>query len=154
MTREELYNHDMDYWLRALPQYQIKIIEQLYSQDSGYEEVVNKWLQAFPYDTVPFGTEQNQKVFYNKFLDEIEAFLRGDERYKSESDALLKNSSCIQTIVVSAISSAIGVKLGIAATFIAPAVVVVLGIIGKMGINAWLAKRECERKNLDNKQKI
>ena len=44
-------------------------------------------------------------VGYNKFLDEIEPFLSGDERYKSESDALLKNSSCIQTIVVSAISS-------------------------------------------------
>lgn len=69
-------------------------------------------------------------------------------RYRPESDALLKNSSCIQTIVVSAISSALGMKLGIAATFIAPAVVVVLGIVGKMGINAWLAQRESERNSL------
>ena len=150
MTREEIYDHELGYWIEVLPQYQKSIIIELYNQSNDYEIVASNWLSACPSDTVPFGTEKNKKIFLEKFLDELEAFLRGDEKYKKESEALLKNESCVQTIVVSVISSALGVKLGVAAAFIAPVVVVSLGIVGKMGINAWLAQRESKRHVNDN----
>lgn len=142
MTKEELYDHNIEYWLEVLAPYQINIVEELYKQSKDYELVARNWLAAFPSDTIPFGTENNKKVFYDKFLDELEAFLRGEERYKDENEELLKNTSCVQTIIVSVISGALGSKLGVAATFIAPVVVLSLGIIGKLGINAWLAQRE------------
>jgi hypothetical protein len=154
MTKEELFDHNMEYWLEVLAPYQISIIEELYKQSNDYEVVASNWLAAFPSDTIPFGTENNKNIFYDKFLDELEAFLRGEERYKEENKELLKNSSCVQTIVVSVISSALGLKLGVAATFIAPVVVLSLGIIGKLGINAWLAQREELRNKINNNDLI
>ena len=63
---EEKYNHEMDFWLEALPEYQNKIIKQLYEQENSYEKVANLWLQAAPAHTVTFGTEKEHNIFWHR----------------------------------------------------------------------------------------
>lgn len=145
MELAELIDHDITYWLEALPPYQKNVINQLYEAEEDYEIVAKKWLTASPANTVPFGVEKQHSVFYEKVLDEIELFLRKDKKYEEQCNQLLQNTSCLQTVVVSALSAALGSTMGVAASFLAPVIVIILGIIGHIGVNAWLDKREEER---------
>ena len=76
----EIFNVDPNSWIESLSTYQKNIINQLYSQTNDYEVVANTWLTATIPMNVPFGTQKNPSIFFEKVLDEIEAFLTGDEK--------------------------------------------------------------------------
>lgn len=97
--------------------------------------------------TVPFGTEKGKSVFYEKVLDEIEAFLSGDEKYKNDRIAILQEKSVVQTYVVGVISVALAPVLGASSVFLAPVIAIAFVTITKVGINAWLAMRKEQRNN-------
>jgi Mg2+/citrate symporter len=96
---------------------------------------------------VPFGTQKNSSIFFEKVLDEIEAFFTGDEKYKDSRLAILKESGFVQKYIVGGISIALAPVLGTSASFLAPVVAIVLLIIGKMGLNAWIATRREKKEN-------
>lgn len=150
---EELFVFDADSWLNTIPAYQRNIISTLYKQENDYEAVAKIWLTTSLSNTVQFGTEKHHSIYYDKILDEIEAFLRGEARYKDDRLSLLKESGCVQNIVVGSVSVALSQVLGVTASFLAPVIVVSLMLITKIGVNAWLAKREQERKESENLDK-
>ena len=137
----EILNVNPDSWINSLNTYQKDIINKLYEQTNSYEEVANKWLTATIPMNVPFGTQKNSSIFFGKVLDEIEAFFTGDEKYKDSRLAILKESGFVQKYIVVGISIALAPVLGTSASFLAPVVAIVLLIIGKMGLNAWIATR-------------
>ena len=85
----EIFNVDPNSWIDSLNTYQKNIISQLYAQTNDYEVVANKWLTATIPTNVPFGTQKSPSIFYEKVLDEIEAFFTGDEKYKDSRLAIL-----------------------------------------------------------------
>ena len=152
----EIFNVDPNSWIDSLNTYQKNIISQLYAQTNDYEVVANKWLTATIPTNVPFGTQKSPSIFYEKVLDEIEAFFTGDEKYKDSRLAILKESGVVQSYVVGGISIALAPVLGTSAPFLAPVIAIVLLTIGKIGLNAWLATRREKREKKairKNKQK-
>ena len=79
-TIEEIFTQYPDSWLLCLPGYQQKTINELYCQLGDYEQVAQAWLTASMSTNVPFGAQKGHSIFYEKVLDEIEAFFSGDER--------------------------------------------------------------------------
>ena len=148
---EELFCVEPESWINALPNYQKNMVEKLYSENGSYEETAKAWLSASMATTVPFGTEKGKSVFFEKVLDEIEAFLSDDEKYKNDRIAILQEKSVVQTYVVGAISVALAPVLGASSIFLAPVIAIVLVTITKMGINAWLAMRK-EKRSAGEKQ--
>lgn len=143
----EIFNADPNSWIESLSTYQKNIINQLYSQTNDYEMVANTWLTATIPMNVPFGTQKNPSIFFEKVLDEIEAFLTGDEKYKDSRLAILKESGVVQSYVVGGISIALAPVLGTSSSFLAPVIAIVLLTIGKIGLNAWIATRREKREN-------
>ena len=142
---EELFAVEPESWINALPTYQKNMVEKLYTEKGSYEEAATAWLTASMSTTVPFGTEKGKSVFFEKVLDELEAFFSGDAKYEDDRIAILKEKSVVQTYVVGVISVALAPILGASAVFLAPVVAIVLVTITKIGINAWLEMRK-ERK--------
>lgn len=79
---EDIFSEPHNSWLECLPQYQQKVINELYQQSGDYEQVAQAWLSTSMSTNIPFGAEKHQSIYYEKFLDELEAFFSGDERYK------------------------------------------------------------------------
>ena len=135
----------------TLSPYQRNLINQLYEQTNDYEKVANQWLSATIPSNIPFGTQKKPSIFFEKVLDEIEAFFSGDEKYKDNRLAILKESGVVQSYIVDAISIALAPILGANAAFLAPVIAIVLLTIGKIGLNAWLAARKEKRKQNESK---
>lgn len=147
---DELFAVDPNSWIDALQPYQRNMINKLYDENGSYEETAKAWLSASMSTTVPFGTEKGHSVFFEKVLDELEAFLSGDEKYKDDRIAILQEKSVVQTYIVGAISVALSPVLGASAAFLSPVIAIVLVTITKMGINAWLTMRKEKRAAMEN----
>ncbi len=142
----EIFTVSPETWLDALKPYQKSIVDAIYAETQNYEEVANRWLVAngIP-NNAPFGTKKNPSLFYEKVLDEVEAFFTGDEKYKDSRLAILKESGVVQSYIVGGISIALAPVLGTSAPFLAPVIAIILLTIGKIGLNAWLATRKAKR---------
>jgi len=151
-TIEELFVVEADSWLKTLPDYQVKIINQLYLSKQDYNEVAQIWLSASMASTAPFGAEKRPSVFYEKVLDEIEAFFTGDKKYEDCRLSIIKESGAFQSFAVGVISVALSPFLGASAIFLAPVISIVLFVITKVGLNAWLGMRK-EQKETERKDK-
>lgn len=129
--------YDIAEWLEELKPYQRQIITQLIDL-YGEEEAIDKWLLANgPSATVKFGGDGIQQSFKDSFKGEVNKFICGHPDYKKERDELGQHGEVTKTALVSAIASAVGSQIGVAATVLVPIVVLMLYTIGKMGINAY-----------------
>jgi hypothetical protein len=129
----------LEEWLSTLKPYQIGSISQMVA-DSGEEDAAKNWLSANgPSSTVGFGGISNPEPFYERFMEEFRKLICGDEAYAEIRAQLGAESPVVKTIYVSVISTALGATLGYTATLLAPAVAILLHLIGKMSVNAWCA---------------
>jgi ABC-type phosphate transport system substrate-binding protein len=129
----------LDEWLSTLKPYQSASISQMVAA-AGEEEAAKNWLSANgPSSTVGFGGTSNPEPFYERFIEEFRKLICGDEAYEEIRVQLGAESAVAKTIYVSLISTALGATLGYTATLLAPAVAIILHLIGKMSINAWCA---------------
>ena len=136
---EKIDDITLDDWLLELKKYQRDSISALI-KEFGEEEAISKWLSAQgPKDNVPFGgiQSQNSKPFLDKFKSEFKKFICNDPEYQEERKKLNVESPVIKALYISVISSALGATLGFAATLLAPAVAIMLSIVGRIGINAY-----------------
>ncbi|MEG4110205.1 hypothetical protein [Microcoleus sp. S13_C5] len=129
---EQLFQVDNEEWLTTLPKYQQIRIKQLVDSTNSYEEAAKQWLNAMPENTFPFGAEQARNLFIEKVRDEMEKFLRGDEKYADEHKQLLSSSEVLQKTLVSSVSAAIAPVIGTAAAYIMPVVVLVFMTMTKI----------------------
>jgi hypothetical protein len=136
---ENIQGIKIDEWLSGLKKYQKDSVVILIQQ-FGEEEAISKWLSAQgPKDNVPFGGIQNQdtKPFLERFKTEFKKFVCNHPDYQEDRKKLSLEAPIVTAIYISVISAAIGAVLGFAATLLAPAVAIMLSVIGKMGINAY-----------------
>ncbi|MFM9268363.1 type II toxin-antitoxin system Phd/YefM family antitoxin [Tychonema sp. BBK16] len=133
---EHLFKVDSKEWLETLPGYQQIRIKQLVDSSNSYEEAAKQWLNAMPENTFPLGAEQAKNVFIEKVRDEIEKFLRGDEKYADEQKQLFSSSDVLQKTLVSSVSVAIAPVIGTAAAYIMPVVVLVFMTMTKIADRA------------------
>lgn len=135
----QITSYELDELLKALKPYQVGSISELLSKH-GEEEVARLWLSANgPTDTQKFGGSGplDSKPFWNKFNEELRLFICGDKKYKKERDKLLSEGKPVSLLLVSGISGLLGSTLGFAPSLLAPAVAMMLCVIGKVGVNAW-----------------
>ncbi|WP_161920027.1 hypothetical protein [Pallidibacillus pasinlerensis] len=142
MDNLNLFNVKEDkFWLDTLPNYQRDIVSELLNIKS-YEEAAIAWLEASVDNTSPFSAQpQPEKRFFPLLKKEVHKLLCGDPVYAAERSELVKLSQSHEnkTAIVSMVSALIGAKVGLAATFIAPAIVIIFIMIAKTSLNAWCA---------------
>jgi len=137
MADLDIPNIELDEWLSTLKPYQSKTLKELIASSTP-DEAAEKWITATgPQNTISFGGEKDTKPFWNNFKEEFKKFICDGEAYTEERNALLAEGPISNALMVSVISSAIGAQIGFAATLLAPAVVVLLYSIGKIGRNAY-----------------
>lgn len=134
-------NVDADAWLSTLKEYQSSSIRDFLGQGSE-ELALELWLTASgPSSISQFGGDATKnpgkKAFVEQFKLEFKAFMCGGDKYTEERKGLGELTGDIKTYLVGMISAAIAASLGATAAFIAPAVVIMLITVSKMGINAW-----------------
>jgi len=135
----EIENSSLEDWISALKPYQSSSISQM-AAELGEEEAVKQWLSANgPSSTVAFGGIPNPEPFFDRFMEEFRKFICGDEAYEEFRIQLGAESPVVKIILISVISAAIGATLGFAATLLAPAVAILLHLVGTMGVKAWCA---------------
>ena len=125
----EIPKYEIDEWISILKPYQREIILSLVDT-YGAEEAINQWMMANgPVDTVKFGgmPEGEKNNFSDRFKIEINKFNAGTK-----------------TALVSSISSFLGAKLGVSVSILAPAIVITLYLVGKMGVNAYCSAVELD----------
>jgi hypothetical protein len=128
----------LDEWLSVLKPYQINSIKALINTH-GEEKAAEIWISANgPSNIAQFGgVHQTTQPFFDNFKTEFRKFVCGHPDYESYRKQLDSQSEIINAIYVSVISAAIGATLGFAAALLAPAVAILLSVIGKMGVKAY-----------------
>lgn len=129
---------ELDNLIDALEPYQQELVKELVN-NYGLDGALDKWLTAQgPVNMVKFGgVQEKENNFKERYKNEINKFLCGHPDYQNERKEFGKINDSSKTIVISGLSAFIGSKLGVAATVISPAIVISLGLAGKMGIKAY-----------------
>ena len=101
------------------------------------EEAMQIWINVTgPDHTTSFGG--NGKGDYLKlFKEEFDKFILGENKYKDAINEFNKHATVSKFFVVSFISNALSESLGVAAGVVAPLIVLALGTIGRIGLNAY-----------------
>jgi len=130
-----------DEWLALLKPYQRSTLE-TFLQHETLEGAAETWLSTTGSpNIVAFGGAQDTKPFWERFLAEFNRFVCDEESYTDEKEALRLESPVNKALLVSTVSAAIGATIGFAATLLAPAVTLLLCLVGKMGIHAYCANQ-------------
>ena len=146
MDLNEMLSSDDPNWVEALPAYQREIVHELLGQGLSAEEAASKWLNSTgPSNTFPFGAGPGQSVFYEKLVEEVEAFLCGSERYAEDRKRFFAEFQAKHAYIVGGISVSVAPALGAAAPLLAPAIALTLLTIGRITLNAWCASRKAPK---------
>lgn len=125
-------------WLESIPKYQREIVSDLL-EHSTPEEAASIWLDSSTENNSPFSSDGTNKKYSEYVFKEIHKLLCGNPTYseeRNELNTIIKNNGSKEA-VISCISAAIGSQLGLAAAFVAPAVVLLIITAGKVTVNAW-----------------
>lgn len=145
---DKFFEGDEDEWLLSLKEYQRNIVTEFIKKSDTYDEAAEKWLTSRPDQTVPFGSSPdriNKEQYLQKFMQELEKFICGDDKYEEERNKLLSKADLTETTIVSSASSAIAPFVGAAAPFLVPVVVLAFMTITKISKNAWCEARKENR---------
>jgi hypothetical protein len=135
----EIPELSLDEWIDELKPYQKNSLTQLL-QNNEPTEVAKIWLTSHgAMNTIPFGGIKDPKPFWDNFVNEFNKFICDDDSYRNEKKEFLKDVPLSKTLLISVISAAIGAQIGFSATFVSPAVALLLFAVGKMTRNAYCA---------------
>lgn len=123
-------------WVETLEPFQQTLILELLSQHSE-EDALQIWLNvAGPEHTATFGGK-GFKDYFKSFQIEFEDFILGEDKYKDSLKEIEKHINVSKFFIVSYLSTILSDSLGVATGVVAPLIVLALGIVGKMGLNAY-----------------
>lgn len=123
-------------WIEVLEPFQQDLIRNLLSEHSE-EEAMQLWIKVSgPEQTVAFGG--SGKVDYLKaFKSEFDKFVLGDAKYQDIIKEFNEHTTVSKFFVVSFIATALSESLGVVSGVVAPLIVLALGSIGRIGLNAY-----------------
>lgn len=144
-----------DKLLDTIPPFQKEIIKVFIAQtNNDYLESADQWLSSSTSQTAKFGTEQkSEKIYIGKLIDEIEKFLCGDVAYDEDRKQISESADKSEKYIIGVMSAALGHTIGVAGTFIAPVIVLVIMSFGKMAVNAWCEMRKEQKEKAETKTK-
>lgn len=133
--------------LEVLEPYQQELVRSLLVNYSE-EEAMQIWVKVSgPEHTATFGGN-GKNDYLQHFKEEFNKLVLGDEKYKDTIKEFNECKTITKFFVVSFISSVLAKSLGVAAGVIAPLIVLSLGTITKVGLNAYrssvIKKQGCE----------
>lgn len=134
-------DESLDDWFAALKPYQVNALK-TFMADQDALKAAELWLTTIGNpNIVGFGGvdggNSNTKPYWDKFKDECRKFICNDSVYVEERKELLAHNPISKELMISIMSGAIGASMGAAGAAIAPAVVMVLYTIGKIGKGAY-----------------
>lgn len=135
-------------WLDSLPEEKENLTELL--KKDNVEEAASLWVNEQVCATLPSTWLDNKDMFLDKSQEtekeyfhlvkmEVQKLLCGDKAYEKDRDELhqLIEKEVPRSTVIAFVSGVIGAQVGLAATLIAPAIVIIFILIGKIALNAW-----------------
>ncbi|MGB6066825.1 MAG: hypothetical protein WBG50_18625 [Desulfomonilaceae bacterium] len=100
------------------------------------ETAAEKWVRATGFaEIVPFGGKRDAKTFWENVKSEFRKFICDEDSYAEEKKTLSGQKP--RAAFVSIVSAAVGAAVGSSATLLAPAIVLLLFTVGKIGRNAY-----------------
>ena len=133
----DLPKFEIEDLLNTLDNYQKDNITSLL-QTTTLEQTFEIWLKANgPENTASFGGNGHND-FSPHIKNELIKFFTDDPNYENERNELKKQGTITSFFAVSFISSTLSAHIGIVSSVVAPIVVLVLALIGKIGINAFI----------------
>lgn len=128
----------LDSWLSELKPYQQKTLRQFLLSKTP-EAAAEEWLTTLGLSNISsFGGQAfDSKPFWEKFKSECRNFLCDENAYIEEKKGLNQEGVILKTALISAMSSALGATLGTTAILLAPAVTLILVVVGKVSVNAY-----------------
>ena len=136
---ENLPIHDLKEWMSVLEPYQRELLEQILKNHTE-EEALDIWLTAVgPDNTASFGGNGKDGLL-KSFKLELYKFLSNDDEYKYEIKEFESYVTVTKILTVSFLSNMLSGRLGVASAVVSPLIVLVLGLIGKMGVKAYYNK--------------
>jgi hypothetical protein len=132
-------------WLNELKLYQRNTLKGILLSNEP-EKAAEIWITSQGSDIIiHFGGTRDTKPFWDRFRQEFRNFICDDNAYKEEKKALNAEGSITKTLLISVVSSAIGATIGYSATLLAPAVAILLCVVGKMTVNAYCMSERGDR---------
>lgn len=137
MTTLPLDGTEPNDWIEALSGSQRDTIKSLLGSMSEHEAAI-LWL-SLPgaSDTAGFGGQGGLQRYFESVETQLRLLLCGADEYESVRAQAVSVWASGKTVVISTISSAIAIKVGIAAAVLVPVVALILAAVGKVGLNAW-----------------
>ncbi|TDM49295.1 hypothetical protein ETI06_07050 [Macrococcoides goetzii] len=128
---------------KNLPQYQARVINELLNENS-FDRTAEIWAEYNFENTSPFSSENTKATNYVKEIKkELKKFICGDEKYESNRNEIVSKVGITDNaILISSMSSVIGNQIGLAGTFVAPVLVLLIKSLSNISINAWCNLQE------------
>lgn len=139
-------------WIEVLEPFQQDLLNSILAEHTE-DEALEIWLQVSgPDHTKTFGGK-GIKDYLKNFKAEFDKLLLGDKKYSEKIREFNEHTNITKFFVVSFLSSVLSESLGVVSAVIAPLVVLVLGTVGKIGLNAYrnvIREKENEEDKNDN----
>lgn len=132
----ELDKYKTNDLIDILDNYQKEIILELL-QTKNEEEILDIWINVSGTDfTSKFGGNQKDD-FLKNFKTEFNKFVLEDEKYNEEIKEFKSYANATKIFIVSFLTDLFSKVIGVSSVVVTPLVVLSLGIIGKIGLNAY-----------------
>ncbi len=105
------------------------------------DDVAAKNLPVTPYSSVIGADEEEPKAFSVRVREQIDRLICGASEYDKERKEILEKGGFFTLSAVSVVSAWLGTLFGIGAGVLAPAILLLLRVIGKVGVNAYCANK-------------
>lgn len=137
----EIVDESLETWLSVLKPYQRNTIKALLANNDGDEEkVANLWLSSFgPINTATFGglsSSESKKNYWKCLKDELNKLICGYS-YEEDRKQFLDMGGLINIGASSQIAAFLAPIIGVSASFLTPAIVLMLHTISKVSVNAY-----------------
>lgn len=138
-------------WLSDLKPYQRGLIERL--QDGrDVDQVIEAWFESFrgASNTVHFGTGGGFRPYYDRFLHQLHDLFCSDSSFIEERAEILRQVKAGQSTFATSVALVVAPHLEASAPVLAPAIALVMTVIGKAGLNAWCAEQVARGRGTGN----
>lgn len=122
--------------VEVLEPFQQSLILDLLTQHSE-EEALQIWLSVSgPEHTATFGGN-GLKDYFKNFKTEFDNLILGEDKYKDAIKEFSEHATVSKFFVVAHLSSVLAENMGVVAGVVAPMIVLSLGVVAKIGLNAY-----------------
>ena len=131
-------------WIEVLEPFQKELVRNLLLEHTE-EEAMQIWIEVSgPEHTTSFGGDDKNN-YLKSFKCEFNKLILGDEKYQETIKEFNEHAAVTKFFVVAFLAHVLSGSIGVASGVVAPLIVLALGTIGKIGLNAYRASIKQEQ---------